>query len=84
VLRVSVAGQQVGTIERDGRVWLASWQASPGCPITQTRHPTPAGALTAVLESGFARWLGARRRSPVFWSATAARLISSAYQTSLR
>jgi hypothetical protein len=84
VLRVSVAGKQVGTIERDGRVWLASWQASRSSQITQTQHPTPAGALTAVLRSGFARWAGARRRSPVFWSATAARLISSAYRTPSR
>lgn len=84
VLRVLVAEQHAGTIERDGRIWRASWQASPGAQTTRTGHPTAADALTAVLQSGFARWLGARHRSPVFWSATAARLVTSAYRASSR
>ena len=79
-LRVLVGGQLAGTIARKGDIWHASWRVRSGSPVTQTEHQTAAGALTAVLRSGFARGLGARTPSPVFWSATASRLLARAYR----
>lgn len=79
VLRILVAGQHAGTIEHDGETWRASWHARPGTPITCTGHPTAAAALAAVLRSGLARSLSARRPSRVFWSDAASRLLARAY-----
>jgi hypothetical protein len=84
VLQILVGGQHAGAIERDGDVWRASWQARVSSRITQTEHQTAVDALTAVLRSGFARRLGARKTSRVSWSQTASRLVAAAYRDDAR
>ena len=76
LLRVLVGGQHAGAIMRDGAVWHAGHQARALGPVTETEHATAAEALRAVLRSGFARRLGARAASPVYWSDKARRAAS--------
>src|SRR5580698_6575500 len=71
VLRVCVDGQHAGFIERDGQVWRAIRQPRVLAKSVTTEHASVEDALRAVLRSGFARQLGARPASPVFWSAKA-------------
>jgi hypothetical protein len=72
-LRVLVAGQAAGGAERAGQSWLAcSYTAAYRDQITE--HQTAEEAIAAVLASGWARKLGARKGSRVFWSARATRL----------
>lgn len=73
VLRVLVAGQYAGAMEWDGHVWVAAHQARVTSQARETEHATAEEALQAVLRSGFARRLGARAASPVYWTARAAR-----------
>src|SRR5262245_599395 len=76
LLRVLVGGQHTGAITRDGAVWYAGHQARVLGPVTETEHATAEEALKRVLRSGFARRLGARAASPVYWSARARRAAS--------
>jgi Arc/MetJ family transcription regulator len=73
VLRVLVDGQHAGAIERNGTTWHAARRARALGRVQVTEHPTVEDALRAVLRSGFARQLGARAASPVFWSDRARR-----------
>jgi hypothetical protein len=76
LLRVLVGGQHAGAIMRDGAVWYAGHQARVLGPVTETEHATAEEALKRVLRSGFARRLGARAASPVYWSDKARRAAS--------
>jgi hypothetical protein len=76
VLRVLVDGQHAGAIMRDGAVWRAGHQARVPGPVTETGHASAEEALAAVLRSGFARRLGARAGSRVYWSDKARRAAS--------
>ena len=78
VLRVLVDGQHAGAIWREDNMWHARHQARVLGPARQTDHATAAGALRAVLRSGFARRLGARATSPVYWSGRARRAAAAA------
>jgi hypothetical protein len=73
VLRVLVGGQHAGAIARDGAVWRAGHQARALGKITEAEHASADEALRAVLRSGFARRLGARAASRVYWSDKARR-----------
>jgi hypothetical protein len=87
ILRVLVAGQHVGAFWRDGAAsrwdtcptsWVSEWYPARG-PVAltvprQVQHATADEALRAVLHSGWARKLGARAASPVYWSDRANRL----------
>jgi hypothetical protein len=72
-LRVLVDGQSAGGTERTGDAWRACWyDARHRDRITE--HAIAAEAVAAVLASGWARKLGARKASPVHWTAKANRL----------
>jgi hypothetical protein len=73
VLRVLVDGQHAGAFWREGSTWHACHQARVLGPARETEHASADEALRAVLRSGFARRLGARAVSPVFWSDRARR-----------
>lgn len=73
-LRVLVAGQAAGGAQRtDSGTWAASWYTA-AFRERVTEHATAEDAVRAVIRSGWARKLGARAASPVFWSARARRL----------
>ena len=72
-LRVLVAGQAAGGAERAGQSWLACWYTA-AYKDRITEHETAEEAIAAVLASGWARKLGARKASRIFWSAKATRL----------
>jgi hypothetical protein len=76
LLAVMVAGQHAGAIAREGDGWAACHQARTLAPARETKHATADEAVRAVLRSGFARHLGARAASRVFWSAGASRVAS--------
>jgi len=73
VIRVLVAGEHAGAIQlgADG-----GWTAEAGGPDPPepTSHATAQEALDAVARSSWARKLGARSASPVYWSGRAVRL----------
>jgi hypothetical protein len=72
VLRVLVGGQSAGGAERVGDVWVATWYAgltrSGSLRDRFTEHATAEEAVRAVIRSAWARHLGARAASRVFWS----------------
>ena len=71
-LQVLIAGQSAGGAERDGEAWRAHWMT----PATRDRssvHATAEEAVAAVIRSGFARRLGARKPSKVYWTPQARR-----------
>lgn len=76
-LRVLVDGQHAGAVERQGGSWAAYWHtAAYGLSSRSDRiseHPTAEQAVRAVIRSGWARKLGARAASRVFWTARASR-----------
>lgn len=73
-LTVLVAGQSVGGAERVEGGWLATWyKRSRSRHAYTSPHPTAEDAVAAVLASGFARGLGARKTSRVYWSERAKR-----------
>jgi hypothetical protein len=76
ILRVLFGGQHAGAIARDGAVWHAGHQARVLGPVAETEHATAEEALARVLRSGFARRLGARSASRVYWSDKARRVAS--------
>ena len=71
VLRVLVAGQHAGAAERTADGWTA--QAHGLKPSKPTAHATAEDAVRAVVRSAWARRLGARAASRVFWSDRARR-----------
>jgi hypothetical protein len=77
-LRVLVDGQSAGGCERKGDVWVAYWytgmSGSGRMRDRQTEHATAEEAVKAVTRSPWARRLGARASSRVYWSAKAAKL----------
>ena len=72
VLRVLVAGQSAGGIERAGESWRACWYTADYRDRC-TAHATADDAVRAVIRSGWARRLGARAASRVYWSDRAGR-----------
>lgn len=84
VLRVMAGGQDAGAIEHRDGAWHAVRQARALGPVTETAHADAGKALRAVLRSGFARRLGARAASAVYWSAEASRLVARAAQQDAR
>lgn len=72
VLRVIVGGQSAGGAERVGETWRACWFTAAHRD-RMTEHPTAAGAVRAVLRSGWARKLGARAESDLIWTDLASR-----------
>lgn len=82
VLRVLVGGQHAGAIFRDdGEPGVnGPWkgQVHGLRPTPATSHGTACEALAAVLGSSWARRLGARKASRVFWSDKASRLVARA------
>lgn len=75
MLRILVGCQHAGFIapNRDG-TWGAIWKQRVAARSKVTRYPSAAEALAAVMRSGFARHLGARKASPVRWSPKASRV----------
>jgi hypothetical protein len=85
VLRILVGGQHAGAVEHydrragvDGEIGLppaGSWiaQAHGLRRSKPTYHATAEEAVAAVLESSWARRLGARKASRVYWSDKAQR-----------
>jgi Arc/MetJ family transcription regulator len=78
VLRVLVDGQHAGSIAPDSDRWRACRQARALSVPWETEHATVEEALRAVLRSGFARTLGARAASRVYWSDKARQVVSRA------
>jgi hypothetical protein len=76
VLRVLVGGQHAGSFAPDGDRWRASHRARVLGPVAETEHATAEEALARVLRSGFARRLGPRAASHVYWSDKARRAAS--------
>jgi len=75
VLRVLVAGQHAGAAEYRGGAWAAYWHTARGVSSDRiTEHATAEDAVRAVIRSGWARRLGARAASRVYWSDRARRL----------
>ena len=76
-LRVLVAGQSAGGAERNAEGWTAHWYAGTtrsGSPRDrESQHATAEDAVRAVVRSAWARRLGARAGSRVFWSDRARR-----------
>lgn len=72
VLRVLVGGQSCGAVWHEDGTWHA--QAHGLKPGPQTDHATADEALTALLRTPWARRLGARASSRIFWSAKASSL----------
>jgi hypothetical protein len=68
VLRVLVGGQVAGSFRWEDGTWRAIHQGRVLGPYRQTEHASAAEALRAVLRSGFARRLGARAASRVYWT----------------
>jgi hypothetical protein len=77
VLRVLVAGQAAGGAERRGDAWAACWYTA-GYRDRVTEHATAEDAVRAVTRSGWARRLGARAASGVYWSERARRIAGGA------
>lgn len=71
-LQVLVAGQSVGGAEPVAGQWRATWYTA-AFRDRFTEHATAEEAFAAVLASGFARRLGARKASRVYWSEKAKR-----------
>ena len=71
-LRVLVAGQAAGGVQCDGTVWLAEWMTA-AMHWQCTDHATAEEAVARVIASGWARKLGARKASRVYWSDKAKR-----------
>lgn len=71
-LRVMVAGQAAGGAERAGDAWRAVWYTA-AYRDRCTEHATAQDAVRAVIQSGWARHLGAQPDSRVAWSARATR-----------
>ena len=80
VLRVLVAGQHAGAIERKGSAWVAYWHAgmtrSGAMRDRMSEHASADEAVRAVIRSAWARRLGARAASRVYWSDKARRAAS--------
>jgi hypothetical protein len=76
-LRVLVAGQSAGGAERLDGTWRAVWYTA-GFKDRATEHASAEAAVAAVIASGWARKLGARKTSPVRWTVKAARLAGGA------
>jgi hypothetical protein len=72
-LRVLVGGQAAGGVRRDGAVWRAGHQVRALSRWSWTEHASAEEAVARVLRSGFARRLGARAASRVYWSDKARR-----------
>lgn len=72
VLRVLVAGQHAGGAEPDDGQWRAHWMTGK-LRDRSTLHATADEAIAAVLASPFARRLGVRKASRVYWSERAKR-----------
>jgi len=72
VLHVLVAAQSAGVVERSGDTWVACRYAgmtrSGSLRDRATEHPTAEDAVRAVVRSAWARRLGARAASRVYWS----------------
>jgi hypothetical protein len=76
-LHVLVDGQAAGGVERVGDAWCACWYAgmtrAGSLRDRVTEHATAEDAVRAVVRSAWARRLGARAASRVFWSDRARR-----------
>lgn len=70
-LRVLVGGQHAGAIWFEDDTWHAEAHGLKRVPPTS--HETSDEALAALLRSGWARRLGARAASRVFWSPKASK-----------
>jgi len=77
-LRVLVGGQHAGGAEYKDGVWVACWHtAAYGRGRSSdriTEHPTAEEAVAAVVRSGWAKHLGARKASRVSWTPKARRM----------
>ena len=77
-IRVLIDGQHAGGVERKRGTWVACWHtAAYGRGRSSdriTEHATAEEAVAAVVRSGWARRLGARRTSRITWTAKASRL----------
>jgi hypothetical protein len=71
-VRVLVGGESAGGAQRHGDVWVATWY-SAAYRDRITEHATAEDAVAAVVRSGWARKLGARKASAVTWSDKATR-----------
>jgi hypothetical protein len=69
-IRVLVDGQSAGGAERVGDAWRACWYTARFRDRI-TEHATAEQAVAAVIASGWARKLGARKSSRVTWTARA-------------
>ena len=76
-LQVLVAGQSAGGVQREGTGW-AAFCYTAAMRERSSGHPSAVEAVAAVLASGFARRLGARKASAVYWSDKARRRAAGA------
>ena len=76
-VRVIVDGQSAGGAERAGDVWRACWYTA-AYKDKFTIHATAEDAIRAVIASGWARRLGARKSSTVTWTPRARRMAGGA------
>lgn len=72
-IRVLVNGESAGGAERVGQSWRACWHTAQYRDRV-TEHETAEDAVRAVISSGWARHLGARRASRVMWTRAARKL----------
>lgn len=83
VLRVLIAGQSVGAIQRTRDGWEA--QARGLRPSRPATHASAGDALQAIiLRSSWARKLSARTASGVYWSGRATQLAAKTYRKAER
>ncbi len=73
-LRVLAGGQHAGAVWHEDGTWHAQAHGLKPGPVSD--HQDAAEAVTALLRSAWARRLGARAGSAVFWSAKANRAAS--------
>ncbi len=71
--RVLVNGESAGGAERTAESWRACWFTAQ-YRDKMTHHDSAEEAVRAVISSGWARHLGARRASSVAWTRAARRL----------
>lgn len=76
-VRVLVDGQSAGGAERVGQSWRACWMTAQ-MRDRITEHATAEEAVAAVVRSGWARRLGARKASRITWTARARRMAGEA------
>jgi hypothetical protein len=74
VVRILIGGQDAGAVHPSGSGWAAQVHGLRHTPVSY--HNTPADAITAVLLSSWARRLGYRAASRMYFTVGASRAVT--------